>query len=69
MKSKTKAREGERERKREEEREREGERKQERKRVVRESGRCVPAGSGVLIRWKETALCWWMHEEAADRGS
>lgn len=41
----------------------------ERKRIVRESGRCVPAGSGVLIRWKEAALCWWTHEEAADRGS
>lgn len=48
---------------------REEESEEERERVVRESGRCVPAGSGVLIRWKETALCWWMHEEAADRGS
>lgn len=31
-------------------------RKKERERIVRESGCCVPAGSGVLIRWKEV-LC------------
>jgi len=55
--------------KRHQKRERERVRERERERVVRESGRCVPAGSGVLIRWKEVLLCWWMHEEAADRGS
>lgn len=59
-----------REREKERRREREKEGRGGRKRVVRESGRCVPAGSGVLIRWKEVVLlCWWMHEEAADRGS
>lgn len=36
--------------------EKEKEREWERERIVRESGCCVPAGSGVLIRWKEV-LC------------
>lgn len=40
------------------------ENEQERKieRTVRESGCCMLAGSGVLIRWKEVVSCW-MHEE------
>lgn len=36
---------------------------------MRESGCCVPAGSGVLIRWKEVLCAGGLHEEAADRGS
>lgn len=35
---------------------RKNERKRKKERIVRESGCCVPAGSGVLIRWKEV-LC------------
>lgn len=35
---------------------RKNERKKKKERIVRESGCCVPVGSGVLIRWKEV-LC------------